>query len=94
MSWSPIQGVLPTVPDQETEATQPYAPKRAQAPKCWTNKEEKKNIIRVFVIRYRTFKKYVPSDVSKKYISCHYNKKILWIKSETLLFKKYTFWHA
>jgi hypothetical protein len=22
-SWSPVQGVLPTVPDQETEETQP-----------------------------------------------------------------------
>jgi hypothetical protein len=26
-SWSPVQGVLPTVPDQETTETQPYAPK-------------------------------------------------------------------
>jgi hypothetical protein len=26
-SWSPVQGVLPTFPDQETEETQPYAPK-------------------------------------------------------------------
>jgi hypothetical protein len=26
-SWSPVQGVLPTVPDQETEETQPCAPK-------------------------------------------------------------------
>jgi hypothetical protein len=26
-SWSPVQGVLPAVPDQETEETQPYAPK-------------------------------------------------------------------
>jgi hypothetical protein len=26
-SWSPVQGVLPTVPDQETEETQPYAAK-------------------------------------------------------------------
>jgi hypothetical protein len=42
MSWSPVQGVLPTVPDQETEETQPYPPKREQAPKCGSNEEEKK----------------------------------------------------
>jgi hypothetical protein len=42
MSWSPTQGVLPTVPDQETEETQPYAPKREKAPKCGSNEEEKK----------------------------------------------------
>jgi hypothetical protein len=42
MSRSPIQGVLPTAPDQETEETQPYAPKWEQAPKCGSNKEEKK----------------------------------------------------
>jgi hypothetical protein len=27
---------------QETEETQPYAPKREQAPKCGSNEEEKK----------------------------------------------------
>jgi hypothetical protein len=43
-SWSPVQGVLPTVPDQETEETQPYAPKREQAPKCGSNEEGKKNL--------------------------------------------------
>jgi hypothetical protein len=42
-SWSPVQGVLPTVPDQETEETQPYAQKREQAPTCGSNEEEKKN---------------------------------------------------
>jgi hypothetical protein len=42
MSWSPVQGVLPTVRDQETEETQPYAPKREQAPKYGSNEEEKK----------------------------------------------------
>jgi hypothetical protein len=42
MSWLPVQGVLPTVPDQETEETQPYAPKREQTPKCGSNEEEKK----------------------------------------------------
>jgi hypothetical protein len=39
-SWSPVQGVLPTVHDQETEETQPYAPKREQAPKCGSKEEE------------------------------------------------------
>jgi hypothetical protein len=38
MSWSPVQGVLPNVPDQET---QPYAPKWEQAPKCGSNEEGK-----------------------------------------------------
>jgi hypothetical protein len=46
MSWSPVQGVLSTVPDQETEETQPYAPKREQDPKCGNNEEEKKNKFR------------------------------------------------
>jgi hypothetical protein len=45
MSWSPVQGVLPTVLDQETEETQPYAPKQEQAPKCGSNEEEKKTNI-------------------------------------------------
>jgi hypothetical protein len=44
MSWSPVQGVLPTVLDQETEETQPYAPKREQAPKCGSNEEEKEKL--------------------------------------------------
>jgi hypothetical protein len=42
MSWSPVQGVLPTVPDKETEETQPYAPKREQAPKYGSKEGEKK----------------------------------------------------
>jgi hypothetical protein len=44
MSWSPVQGLLPTVLDQETEETQPYAPKREQALKCGSNEEGKPNI--------------------------------------------------
>jgi hypothetical protein len=50
MSWSPVQGVLPTVPDQETEETQPYAPKREQAAKCGRNEEEKKNTRKLGII--------------------------------------------
>jgi hypothetical protein len=39
MIWSPVEGVLLTVPDLETEETQPYASKREQAPKCGSNEE-------------------------------------------------------
>jgi hypothetical protein len=35
MGWSPVQGVLPTVPDQETEETQPYAPKVGASSQVW-----------------------------------------------------------
>jgi hypothetical protein len=41
-SWSPVQGVLPTVPDQETEETQPMLQKREQVPNCESNEKEKK----------------------------------------------------
>jgi hypothetical protein len=39
------QGVIPTVPDQKTEETQSYAPKREQAPKRGSNEEGKKKNI-------------------------------------------------
>jgi hypothetical protein len=42
-SWSPVQEVLPTVPDQETEETQPYAPKAgASSQEGGSNEEQKK----------------------------------------------------
>jgi hypothetical protein len=41
----PSKEFLPTVPDQGTEETQPYTPKREQAPKCGSNEEEKKTVI-------------------------------------------------
>jgi Na+-transporting NADH:ubiquinone oxidoreductase subunit NqrC len=44
-SWSPIHGVLPTVPDGETEESQPCAPKAEQAPNCGSNEEEKNPVI-------------------------------------------------
>jgi hypothetical protein len=43
-SWSPVQGVLPSVPDQETEETQPYAPKTGASSSVGaTRKKEKKS---------------------------------------------------
>jgi hypothetical protein len=43
-SLPPVQGVVPTVPDQETEETQPYGPKaEASSPKCGSNEEGEKN---------------------------------------------------
>jgi hypothetical protein len=41
MSWSPIKGVLPTVPDQETKETQPYAPKAGASSQVWEQQERK-----------------------------------------------------
>jgi hypothetical protein len=40
MSWSPVQGVLPTVPDQETEETQPYATQAGASSQVWEQREE------------------------------------------------------
>jgi hypothetical protein len=42
MSQSPVQGVLPTVPDQETEETQPYAPKEGASSQVWEQRGRKK----------------------------------------------------
>jgi hypothetical protein len=41
-SWSPVQGVLPTVPDQETEETQPYIPKAGASSQVWEQRGRKK----------------------------------------------------
>jgi hypothetical protein len=41
-SCSPVQGVLPTVPDQETEETQPYAPKAGASYEVWEQRGRKK----------------------------------------------------
>jgi hypothetical protein len=41
-NWSPVQGVLPTVPDQETEETQPYAPKAGASSQVWEQRGRKK----------------------------------------------------
>jgi hypothetical protein len=41
-SWSPAQGVLPTVPDQETEETQPHAPKAGASFHVWEQRGRKK----------------------------------------------------
>jgi hypothetical protein len=41
-SWSPAQGVPPTVPDQETEKTQPYAPKAGASSQVWEQRGWKK----------------------------------------------------
>jgi hypothetical protein len=41
-SWSPVQRVLPTVPDQETEETQPYAPKAGASSQVWEQRGRKK----------------------------------------------------
>jgi hypothetical protein len=41
-SWSPVQGVLPTVADQETEETQPYAPKTGANSQVWEQRGRKK----------------------------------------------------
>jgi hypothetical protein len=43
MSSSPVQGVLPTVPDQETEETQPYAPKVGVSSQVLEQQGRKKN---------------------------------------------------
>jgi hypothetical protein len=43
VSWSPVQGVLPTVPDQETEETQPYAPKAGAGSQVWEQRGRIKN---------------------------------------------------
>jgi hypothetical protein len=40
-SWSPVQGVLLTVPDQETEETQPYAPKAGASSQVWEQQGRK-----------------------------------------------------
>jgi hypothetical protein len=36
---SPVQGVLPIIPGQETEKLSPMLQKREQAPKCRSNEE-------------------------------------------------------
>jgi hypothetical protein len=41
MSWSLVQGVLPTVPDQETEETQPYAPNAGASSQVWEQRGRK-----------------------------------------------------
>jgi hypothetical protein len=40
-SWLPVQGVLPTVPDQETEETQPYASKAGASSQVWEQRGKK-----------------------------------------------------
>jgi hypothetical protein len=40
-SWSPAEGVLPTVPDQETEETQPHAPKVGASSQVWEQRGRK-----------------------------------------------------
>jgi hypothetical protein len=49
-SWSPIQGVLPTVPDQETEEYQPYAPKAGASSQVWEQRGRKKNMFQCFTL--------------------------------------------
>jgi hypothetical protein len=39
----PVHGVLPTVHDQETEETQPYAPKAGASSQVWERRGRKKN---------------------------------------------------
>jgi hypothetical protein len=46
-SWSPVRGILPTVPDQETEETQPYAPKAGVSSQVWEQRERKKNALNI-----------------------------------------------
>jgi hypothetical protein len=41
-SRSPVQEVIPTVPDQETEETQPYAPKAGASTQVWEERGRKK----------------------------------------------------
>jgi hypothetical protein len=41
-SLSPVQGVLSTVPDQETEETQPDAPKAGASSQVWEQRGRKK----------------------------------------------------
>jgi hypothetical protein len=43
-SWSPVQGALPTVPDQETEETQPHAPKVGASSQVWEQRGREKCI--------------------------------------------------
>jgi hypothetical protein len=43
-SCSPVQGVLPTVPGQETEETQLYAPKAGASSQVWGQRGRKKII--------------------------------------------------
>jgi hypothetical protein len=42
-SWPPVQGVLPTVPDQETEEIQPYAPKAGASFQVWKQRGRRKS---------------------------------------------------
>jgi hypothetical protein len=42
-SWSPVQRVLPTVPDQETKEIQPYAPKAGASSQVWEQRGRKKS---------------------------------------------------
>jgi hypothetical protein len=44
-SWSPVQGVLPTVPDQETQETQPYAPKAGASSQVWEQRGRKEKFL-------------------------------------------------
>jgi hypothetical protein len=45
-SWSPVQEVLPIVPDQETEETQPCAPKAGASSQVWEQRggRRRKNV--------------------------------------------------
>jgi hypothetical protein len=43
-SWSPVQGVLPTVPNQETE---PYAPKAVASSQVWEQRRRRKKLAKI-----------------------------------------------
>jgi hypothetical protein len=45
MSQSPVQEILPTVPDQETEETLPYAPKAGASSQVWEQRGRRKKTL-------------------------------------------------
>jgi hypothetical protein len=54
-SWSPVQGVLPTVPDQETEKTPPYAPKAGASSQVWEQRGGKTNHFTTFILIFSSY---------------------------------------
>jgi hypothetical protein len=65
-SWSPVRGVLPSVPDQETEENQPSAPKAGASSQVWEQRGRKSDEKKWSINLYLT------QTVFKYYVSGHY----------------------
>jgi hypothetical protein len=92
-SWSPVQGVLPTVPDQETEENQPYAPKAGASSQVWEQRGRICNYgVRCINIILWLF---VCARKECTFISKNPTSKSFWlITSKFILTQDYYFWSS